>query len=142
MSTNDHDSVGTCCGPAHLLQLVHPLVDQGVCQAFGRGSADGLSLAIPEAVVDEVSGLSFDVVAELTHRSLQSLRRNCGSRLCDTDIKRADQFGYPFDRLSSTIEVAVPKSPMQTIEGLGDERLGAGFSMFIVRLFETVGGVD
>jgi hypothetical protein len=65
MSGDDHDSVGTCGRPSHLLKLVHALTDQRVCQALCRRSADWQSLPIPEARAYEVSRLSVDVVPKL-----------------------------------------------------------------------------
>ena len=129
MCADDDDGMGTSSGPAHLLKLVHAPVDQSVCQALGRGGADRLTLPIPEAVIYQVSRLPFDIVPELAHCGLLPLGRDRRSRPRDADIKRAEQLGYPFDRVVRAIDVAVPEPPMQAVEGFGDKRFGARFGV-------------
>ena len=75
VGSNSDDSVRTRGGPAHLLELVHALVDQRVCQTFGRCCSDRLSLTMAQTVIHQVCALPIDVVAEFSHRGAQSFGR-------------------------------------------------------------------
>lgn len=57
--------MGACCGPPHLVQLVHAPIDQGVGEALRTRRADRLTASVAGGVVHEMVALPAHVVATL-----------------------------------------------------------------------------
>ncbi len=121
MGANDDDRVGALGGPSHLLELVHALVDQGICQSFGRCRTDRLPLPIAQAIVHQMGALPLDVVSQLAHRGPQPFGGESGCGAGTVDGKWLKQFENPGHRVTRAVYVAMPESPVKALQRLGDE---------------------
>src|ERR1700733_14169100 len=57
--------VGASPGPAHLLRLVHPTIDQEIRRAFGDRSPDAHACAVSSGVIDKPGALATEIFVDL-----------------------------------------------------------------------------
>src|SRR5690349_10509844 len=115
--------VGAAPGPAHLLRLGHPPVHQEVGRAPGQRRADPQPGPVPLAVVDQPVAPADEVTVERPQGGPKLTRRCDGAPA----VRLAPEVGHDgADAIEADPGVpglAVPRSPAQALDLLGDRRL-------------------
>src|SRR4051812_13439515 len=124
--------VGAAPGPAHLLRLGHPPVHQEVGRALGQGRAEPPNRPVSLRIVDQPVALAGEVVVQRPQGGPQLARRCDGAPAVRLAPEVVHDGADAIEADPGVPGLAVPQSPAQALDLLGDRRLRRG-------AFRTVG---